>query len=30
MRSRDDAVVRAGYVAMDLATRYAIVPLAAG
>ena len=28
LRSRDDAVVRAGYVAMDVATRYAIVPLA--
>lgn len=28
LRARDDAVVRAGYVAMDVATRYAIVPLA--
>jgi hypothetical protein len=27
-RSRDDVVVRAGYVAMDVGTRYAIVPLA--
>jgi len=26
--SRDDAVVRAGYVAMDVATRYVVVPLA--
>ncbi len=28
LRSRDDTVVRAEYVAMDVATRYAIVPLA--
>ena len=28
LRGRDEAVVRAGYVAMDVATRYAIVPLA--
>lgn len=28
LRSRDDAVVRAGYVAMDAATRWALVPLA--
>ena len=30
LRSRDDAVVPACYVAMDLTARYAIVPLAAG
>ncbi|MEH0985158.1 DUF2269 domain-containing protein [Micromonospora sp. CPCC 205556] len=30
LRSGDDAVVRACYVAMDLTARYAIVPLAAG
>ncbi len=29
VRSRDDAVLQAGYLAMDVSARYAIVPLAA-